>query len=214
MKNINSVFKYAGIAAAVVYIALTFVSHLSNTAINPINNWLSDYGSPNLNPSGYIFYNLGCILTALLLAVFYIGITKWYIRGRAAKKYAISYICAQISGFVASCSLIIAALFPIGTSTLHSIFSIVNQIGINCFLSFMAVAVFLHPAMNKVIGILGIMTSTFNIITMNAFTNLYIAEWIYFALFITCIVLITVNYGRFSMTKDPEKMNTATDMVA
>lgn len=69
MKSIDPVFKYSGIAAAVVYIALTFVSHLYNTALNPINNWLSDYGSPQLNPSGYTFYNLGCILAALFLAI-------------------------------------------------------------------------------------------------------------------------------------------------
>lgn len=204
MKNINPAFKYSAVAAAVVYITLTFVSHLYNTALNPINNWPSDYGSPKLNPSGYIFYNLGCILAALLLAVFYIGITKWYKGGRAAKKYAISYICAQISGLAASCSLIITALFPIGTSALHTIFSIANQIGINCFLYFMAAAVFLNPDMNKVIGILGILTAAFNIITMNAFTDLYAAEWIYFALFIICMVLITFSYDRFALIKDTE----------
>lgn len=70
MKKFDSVFKYSGIFAAVAYIAFTFISHLFNTTLNPINNWLSDYGSPFINPSGYKYYNLGYILVALLLAVF------------------------------------------------------------------------------------------------------------------------------------------------
>jgi hypothetical protein len=196
LKRFNPILKYAGIAAAAVYIVFTFISHLFNTVLTPTTDWLSNYGSPVLNPSGALFYNLGCILTATILVVFYFGISQWYRGGRVAKKYTICYICAQVSGLAASCCLVVASLFPIGTSSLHNTFGMMNMIGINCFMSFMSVAIFMHPHVNKAVGILGILTAAFNIITTNAFKNLYIAEWIYFSLFIIYIVLITINYVK------------------
>ena len=196
MKSFYPIYRYAGIAAAAVYIGFTFTSHLFNTALTPMTDWLSNYGSPVLNPSGAWLYNLGCILTAMILAVFYLGFSQGYRGGEIAKKYTICYICAQVSGLAASGCLIVASLFPIGTSSLHSTFGMMNMIGINCFLSFMSIAVFMHPHVNKAIGILGILTAAFNIITTNAFTDLYVAEWIYFLLFIIYIVLITINWVR------------------
>ena len=196
LKSFNPIFKYVGIAAGAVYIVFTFTSHLFNTALTPMTDWLSNYGSPVLNPSGALFYNLGCILTAAILVVFYFGISQWYRGGRVAKKYTVSYVCAQVSGLAASCCLVVASLFPIGTSSLHNTFGMMNMIGINCFMSFLSIAIFMHPHVNKAVGILGIFTATFNIITTNAFKNMYIAEWIYFSLFIIYIVLITINYDK------------------
>jgi hypothetical protein len=92
--------------------------------------------------------------------------------------------------------LIIAALFPIGTNSLQTVFGTMNMIGLDCFISFISTAVFMHPEINKSIGILGFCTSFFNIITTNAFKDLYLAEWIYFMLFILFIVLITINYDK------------------
>lgn len=196
MKRFNPIFKYAGIAAAAVYIVFTFISHLFNTALTPVSDWLSNYGSPVLNPSGALFYNLGCILTATILAVFYVGISQWYRGGTVAKKYTIGYVCAQVFGLAASCCLVVASLFPIGISSLHITFGIMNQIGMNCFMSFIAITVFMRPHVNKAIGILGVVTAVFNIITTNVFENLYIAEWINFALFIAFIVMLTIHYDK------------------
>ena len=209
MNRFNPIFKYAGIVAAAVYIVFTYISHLFNTALTPMTDWLSNYGSPVLNPSGALFYNLGCILTATILAVFYLGISQWYRGGRVAKKHTISYIGAQVSGLAASCCLVFASLFPIGTSCLHNTFSMMNMIGMNCFMSFMSIAIFMHPHVNKAIGILGILTAAFNIITTNAFTNLYIAEWLYFMHFIIFIVLITTNYVRLGWLEAKKERETA-----
>lgn len=199
MKKYNPLLKYAGAAAAAVYVIFTFVSHLFNTAINPLVNWLSDYGNPNLNPSGALFYNLGCILTASLLVLFYTGISQWYRRGAAPRKFMFSYLFARISGYVASACLIVASVFPLGTNTgVHSFFAKYNMIGIDCFMGFMAVAFFMHPTGKKGLAMLGIAAAAFNIITTNAFTDLYIAEWIYFALFIIYASIITAQYEKIA----------------
>jgi putative ABC transport system permease protein len=43
---------------------------------------------------------------------------------------------------------------------------------------------------------IGFLTVAFNIITTNVFTDFYLAEWIYFLLFMVYIVMITVNYNK------------------
>jgi hypothetical protein len=201
MKPYNPVLKFAGAAAILAYIGFTFVSHLFSPAMNPLGNWLSDYGNPVLNPSGALLYNLGCILTTVLLALFYIGLGQWYRGGHAPKKYSVCYIFAQITGLAACVFLVLASLVPLGTNeSLHGTFSMLNMIGMDSFLSFTAVAVFMNPEVNSLIGVLGFFTSFFNIVTTNAFTDLYIAEWIYFLLFMAFVALITANYGKFART--------------
>lgn len=209
MKNVNKIFKYAGVICIPLYVIFTFISHLYNTKINPVTNWLSDFGNPIENPSGAVFYNMGCIVVAIMLVVFYIGICQWYKGFKIAKKYVICYVIAQISGIIASISLVFAAIFPLGTNNaLHSAFSTVNMLGMDFFLSFTAIALFLNPNIKKWIAIFGYASAVFNIITMNAFSSFYISEWIYFTLFMIYAAIITVNYDKIMQCEiRPAKQN-------
>ncbi|MEM2118021.1 MAG: hypothetical protein QW386_03255 [Candidatus Bathyarchaeia archaeon] len=61
----------AGIAVIVLYCIFTFSSWaLFPTPYNPVDNWLSDLGNSNYNPSGAILYNIGCVLTGIALFPF------------------------------------------------------------------------------------------------------------------------------------------------
>lgn len=197
MKNVNIIFKYAGVICIPTYIVFTFISHLYSTNINPLTNWLSDFGNPLKNPSGALFYNTGCTIVAALLVVFYIGIYQWYKNHKIGKKYIISYISAQISGIIAAIFLVLASIFPLGTNTdLHSTCSLINMIGMDCFMSFTAIAFLMNSNIKKWIGIYGYLSAIFNIVTTNAFSSLYIAEWIYFLLFMIYLVIITLKYDK------------------
>ena len=150
MKNVNNAFKFAGVICIPVYIVFTFISYLYNTKINPLTNWLSDFGNPLLNPSGAFIYNIGCMIVAALLIVFYIGMYQWYKNKKIRMKYVICYVSAQISGIIASVFLVLASIFPLGTNTdIHSTFSLVNMIGMDFFLSFTALAFLMNPDFKK-----------------------------------------------------------------
>ncbi len=197
------VFKYIGSAAIPVYAAFTFISHLYNKRINPLCNWLSDYGNPLVNPHGAVYYNNGCRATALLLAVFYIGLFTWYGGGRAARKFHISYAVAQISGLAGSVLLIMTTVFPLGTNTqLHSAFSTANMVAMSNFLAFTATGFVMNRKIPKTVAVFGFFAAAFNIVTMNAFENFYISEWIFFLLFAIYIILITFYYDRIAMHGD------------
>ena len=195
MKKENAFFKYVGVICIPTYVVFTFVSHLFNTRINPLNNWLSDFGNPVINPSGAWIYNIGCIIVAVLLAAFFIGICQWYRNRLIGRKYVICYLCAQISGTISSVFLVLASIFPLGTHTgLHSTFGLCHMIGTDCFMDFTAIAFWMNPGMKKWIGVFAFLIAFFNIIATNAFSALYIAEWVYFLLFMIYVVIITLNY--------------------
>lgn len=196
LKKTIALLKYTGVAAAVVYIAFTLTAHLHNPSMGPLGNWLSDYGSPFENPSGAVFYNLGCIITAVLLALFYAGMTRWH-QG-APRKLVVCYICAEVSGLFASACLIAASLIPIGTSPLHDTMSMLNMIGMDSFLVFTAIAAFINPYVGSGMGVLGIVAAAFNILSTNVpLGKFYIAEWVFFAAFIVYIILLTASYERY-----------------
>lgn len=140
---------------------------------------------------------MGCIVVAILLVVFYIGICQWYKDRKIEKKYVICYIGAQISGIIASVFLVLASVIPLGINDeLHGTFSLMNMIGTDLFLSFIAIALFLSPNIKKWIGVFAYLTAIFNIITTNAFSLLYIAEWIYFLFFMIFMAILTLNYDK------------------
>lgn len=163
--------------------------------MGPFRNWLSDYGSPLQNPSGAFYYNLGCMIVAALLALFYLGMIRWH-KG-ADRKFVICYIGAEAGGLVAACSLVLASLIPIGTSGLHNMFSMVNMIGMDFFLVFTAIAALMNPYVSSFAGVFGILTAAFNILTTNLLPKFYIGEWVFFALFMAYLVILTYNYDRF-----------------
>jgi hypothetical protein len=194
-KKIVASLKYAGLAGVPVYIGFTLTAHLHNPSMGPFKNWLSDYGSPLINPSGAVFYNIGCVITAVLLAAFYIGMTSWH--DGAPRKLVVCYTGAQASGLVAAVFLVLASIVPIGTSPAHETFSMINMIGMDSFLVFTAIAAFMNPYVSSGLGVLGFIAAAFNIFTTNVIGNFFIAEWVFFAMFIVYVVLLTVMYERF-----------------
>lgn len=158
---------------------------------------MSDLGNYALNPSGAWLYNVGCIIAAILLGFFYVGMYRWYRGSTIGRKYLVSYVVAQLGGIAGSIFLVLAALFTLGTYTgLHSFFSLANMVGMNFFLAFTATAFVMIPRLNKGIAILGFLTVIVNIVATNAFSALYIAEPVYFLLFMIYVAIVTAHDRR------------------
>lgn len=108
-----------GIAAFIVFTIFILVSvFLYPTYYNPLYGWLSNLGNINLNPSGAIFFNWGCIITGLILIPFFVGLYDWKphkIWGR------ILLVLGMVFGIFASISLIMVGIYPETESTLHFI---------------------------------------------------------------------------------------------
>ncbi|WP_424357989.1 hypothetical protein [Methanocella sp. MCL-LM] len=49
---------------------------------SPFDVWIGDFGDDTTNPAGYEFYNIGSMITAILLTVFYLGLYEWQTASR------------------------------------------------------------------------------------------------------------------------------------
>ena len=143
----------AGIAAVVVYLIFALVAFLKYPgAYGPLTNWLSDLGNPLDNPSGAIFYRLGCVLSGAALILFYLRLGIW---NPGSKKTRVILNVAQCMGVFSAVCLIITGILPLGTSTeIHSLRSMMLYISLGFFLTFSATALMKNPAFKKRLRIL------------------------------------------------------------
>ncbi|MDH4068631.1 MAG: DUF998 domain-containing protein [Dehalococcoidia bacterium] len=186
------VISIAGIAAAVVYLIFAFVAFLKYPgAYGPLTNWLSDLGNPLANPSGALFYRLGCILSGAALVLFYLKLGIW---NTGSKKTRVLLTIAQYTGVFSAVCLIVTGIFPLGTSTeIHSLWSMMLYISLGFFLTFSATALMKNPAFKKGFGYYSFVTAAVNFMFGAILHEIFWAEWISVGLFIAYVLMITYN---------------------
>ena len=92
------------------------------SSFSPLSNWLSDLGNSNYNPDGAFLYNLGCILTGIMLFPFYLGMYKFYRKDfysfnirhlrLEVNIHRFTVIGIQIVGCLSGFSLIMLGVYP------------------------------------------------------------------------------------------------------
>ena len=87
MKRHLSLSFVTGLFAIVCYLAFALLAFAHYPLpYSPLNNWLSDLGNPNLNPSGALFYNIGIVATASILPLFFLGLSRWKMANNRAQR--------------------------------------------------------------------------------------------------------------------------------
>jgi len=182
----------AGIAAVVVYLIFALVAFLKYPgAYGPLTNWLSDLGNPLDNPSGAIFYRLGCVLSGAALILFYLRLGIW---NPGSKKTRVILNVAQCMGVFSAVCLIITGILPLGTSTeIHSLWSIMLYISLGFFLTFSATALMKNPAFKKGFGYYAFLTAAVTFIFGAILHEMFWAEWISVGMFIVYVLMIAYN---------------------
>jgi hypothetical protein len=188
----------AGVAAVVVYLAFTITAYLYYPGeYGPLSNWLSDLGNPIDNPSGAVFYRLGCVLTAVFLLAFFAGLSKW---NTGDKKMKVLLLTAQVAGMFSAVALILTAVFPLGTQTdMHRLWSMTLFVLLGFFLTFSATSLLRHPAFARWVAYYGFLTAAFNLVNgavlMAVIGDAYVGEWISVVMFMI-YVLMLANSSR------------------
>lgn len=108
-----------GLIAFAFFSVFTLTSlALYPTTYTPLYDWLSNLGNIFLNPNGAIFFNLGCIISGLILIPFIINFHRWNPTRRYQKILVYSVI---VLGIYACISLIGVGLFPETNIKMHII---------------------------------------------------------------------------------------------
>jgi hypothetical protein len=187
-----AIISSAGIAAVVVYLIFALVAFLKYPgAYGPFTNWLSDLGNPLANPSGAIFYRLGCTLSGAALILFYLKLGIW---NPGSKRTRVLLTVAQCTGVLSAVSLIITGIFPLGTSTeIHSLWSMMLYISLGFFLTFSATALMKNPAFKKGFGYYAFLTAAVNFVFGAILHEIFWAEWISVGMFIAYVLMVAYN---------------------
>jgi hypothetical protein len=182
----------AGISAVAVYVVFALVAFPKYpSAYSPLTNWLSDLGNPLANPSGAIFYRLGCALSGAALILFYVKLGIW---NTGARRTRVLLTVAQSAGVSSAVALIVTAIFPLGTATaIHSLWSMMLYISLGFFLTFSATALMRNSAFRKGFGYYAFATAGVNFAFGAILHEVFWAEWISVGMFMAYVLMIAYN---------------------
>lgn len=165
---------YSGILVIGLYCVFTFTSlALFPPPFSAFDNWLSDLGNSSYNPNGAVLYNLGCILTGIMLFPFFIGLSRWYKDEIWHKAFTIIIqVVGSFSGFALIMIGVYSEDFPSPHVFWSEVFFDVNLI----VLILASVTLYFHPDFIKWIGLYGIVVAIINLLFV-FFLGTPILEW-------------------------------------
>lgn len=190
MKKIRLSSFSAGILSVACYVTFSILAFKRYPfPLSPTTNWLSDLGNPLFNPSGAILYNTGIVVTALILMLFFIGLSVLAINEKSA--HVIIFRITQVMGVLGSVAMVMSGVFPISTFKIHAFWS--TSLYILLSSSFLLVSVLLYISHRAPLWILvlGSLSAALVILT-GIFPTAYLLEWITVLILFSCLISVGV----------------------
>ena len=204
MLNAKSLSFYAGIIAVVGYLFFALLAYSQYPLpFSPMTNWLSTLGDYTLNPNGAIFYNLGIILTGLMLLLFFVGLSAWKIENNRVQ--VVMLRLAQIFGGLGALCTMMSAIFPMNNFKIHAFWSTSLYIMLSTGFIFSAAALRYHKSVPVWLLILGILPAPLVILT-KYFVTVYVLEWVIVLLLLAYVFLVGGLTRRFQTEMVPKEV--------
>jgi len=180
-----------GLLIPISYIVFSLMALSKFTGpFSPLRNWLSDLGSQRLNPAGWWFYNLGIILTGVLLCLFFWGLSAWKAPGNRKQNFMVTL--SSMVGILGGLSMVLSAVYPIDRPEIHSFFSASLYILIGSAFVFICVAFLYLPKFPRWMVVLGFLVAMEDML-WSVFLNTYIMEFITVGCFLLYCVLLGLH---------------------
>jgi hypothetical membrane protein len=129
-------------------ILISFLSALAsfllyNGSYSILNNWISDLGSSGKNPNGYIYFDVGCILTGISIIISAVGLVKWTTSNRKQEHLI---LLSRRCGFLMAFALIMVGIFSEDYGRIHYFWASIYFILAFIFLIIVNIALKNHPS--------------------------------------------------------------------
>jgi hypothetical protein len=133
---------------------------------------------------------LGCIIAAISLIFFSLGLRIWDDGNRRIKLFL---LIAQVTNIISAVALMITAIFPLGPNTqIHAISGKIHIIFMGFFLTFSATMLLKFPKIAKWIPVFGFVSALVNFIYGAILYRVFIAEWVALGMFIFYVVILSI----------------------
>jgi hypothetical membrane protein len=176
MKRHLSLSFVTGLCAIMCYLALALLAFAHYPLpYSLLNNWLSDLGNPDLNPAGALFYNIGIVATAVLLPLFFLGLSRWKMENNRIQRLML--LITQGFGILGAIAMLISGLYPINSPALHGFFSACLYILLGTAFAFSVAALRYHATCPRWLLIAGALTALVDML-YGVFHAVYMLEWV------------------------------------
>lgn len=142
------------------------------------NNMISDLGNSNRNPSGHIYFDIGCILAGIAIIISAIGMTKWKTTNR--KQNYLTLLSRDFQ-FLMAFALMMVGIFSEDYGQIHYLWASIFFILLFIFLIIVNIALRDHPIYMKWIlyyAILSIFMNFIFIFSVIIGFHIPILEWL------------------------------------
>ncbi len=165
-------------------IIVFFCSLLALSIINyppgfsPIKNWMSDLGNPVLNPEGSSYFNVACVITGLLLVVFYLGISRWQGTGRQRTK---TFTAARAIGIFSGFALAGVGVFNETFDPHHLVVSVLFFLSSTVAILLVTIAMRGQPGFSRITAGAGYLTVAIGVVfavQKPMIESITVIEWI------------------------------------
>ena len=163
---------------------------------SPFNNWLSDLGNPDVNPTGAGFYNTGIVLAGLALMLFFLRLTKWRMAENRLQRIMI--LLTTGFGLIGSLSMIMTAIHPINEPSQHSFWSMILYISFGTAFAFSAAAMRYYKRYSRWLLLFGVIVAAVDMVSQTFFTNVPISEWIVVPFLLVYCLLLGIGTERLT----------------
>ena len=126
-----------------------------------VEHHMSTLGTQRWNPEGFLYFDIACIITGVLLFPFFYGTKQWKTDNKLFNLFL--YIFIGI-GFIASFGIIMQAIFRGDFPPWHRIYSAVHWIANFFFLAIAPIPLLRHKKYYRSITIICIIATIFNFI--------------------------------------------------
>jgi hypothetical membrane protein len=165
---------------------------------SPLKNWLSDLGNPDLNPSGALLYNIGIVATAVVLPLFFLGLSRWKMENNRTQRLMVSIM--QGFGILGAFAMLMSGLYPINSPALHGFFSICLYILLGTAFAFSVAALQYHSNCPRWLLIVFAFTSVVDMLS-GAFHTVTVLEWVTVALLLCSLGLLGVATNQLPSSR-------------
>lgn len=199
-RNLSFLSSLLLVLSYTIFSLISFLNFPSPYA--PTTHWLSDLGSPTLNPQGWFYYDIGITCAGILLVVFFWGFSVW--KNAENKKQHTMLRLALGFGIAGGLCMILSAVFPINIPGIHSFFSASLYILIGTSFVFAVISLVYYPKFPKWMILLGFLIAIEDL-AWSIVLNIYIMEWITVGLFLLFVFLLGIHTRNSHKYMDNEK---------
>jgi hypothetical membrane protein len=140
-----------------------------------VGDHMSTLGSQGANPRGFIYFDVACIITGILLFPYFYGLRRWRTDNRLLN--ASLYVIIGI-GFIACFGIIMQAIYRADFSIEHFYYSAIHWVGDALLLMVAPIALLLHKKFYRPIIIVGLIATGFNLYYVLTWGHDAWIEWI------------------------------------